>query len=649
VKNRSWPRNEIDYFVLARLESAGLAPSPPAEKDRLLRRAYLDLIGLPPSPAEIDAYLADPAPVRYERMVDRLLASPFYGEHWARHWLDLARYADSNGFQRDGFRELWAYRDWVIRAFNDDMPFDQFTIEQLAGDLLPNATPAQKIATGFNRCPTVNVEAGTDQEENRVNQVLDRVNTTATVWLGSTIQCAQCHDHKYDPISQKEYYQLFAFFNNTEIETQFRSAKATAAIDFVSPSMDVAPPADFEQQRRRLAEQIIGLKNQLGAAQNGNQKKKIQQRLNRAKSALEKLEHPQTLIMRELPAPRDTAVLVRGSFLHPGEPVEPATPAFLHAVATQPSNRLTFARWLVDRSNPLVARVTVNRWWAEFFGHGLVSTPEDFGVQGAAPSHPQLLDLLAVRFMNKGWSMKTIHKSIVMSATYRQSSRLTSELLRIDPGNQLYARGPRFRMDAEMIRDNALAASGLLSLKQGGPPVRPYQPPDVWRVAGLVDNTYQVSEGEDRYRRGIYTVWRRSAPYPSFVAFDAPDRSACTVKRSRSNTPLQALALLNDPVYVEAAQQLARRVLAERPLAGVDDRIEHLFRVCLTRGPQPSEVKVLHEALVRELARLQAHPKAAEAATGSVTLPGGASREELAAWQHLATILLTLDEMITKG
>ncbi|MCI0464707.1 MAG: DUF1549 and DUF1553 domain-containing protein [Gemmataceae bacterium] len=701
VKDRNWLRNPIDAFVLARLEKAGLAPSPEADRARLLRRVSLDLIGLPPTIEEVDAFVNDPRPDAYELVVDRLLASAHYGERWARHWLDLARYADSNGFQRDGFRTVWPYRDWVVRAFNNDLPFDRFTVEQLAGDLLPNATIAQKIATGFNRCTTVNVEAGVDQEEDRINAVVDRVNTTATVWLGTTMICAQCHNHKYDPFTQREYYRLFAFFNNTPAET---ASKAAAAREFVGPTLALAATPEQEQlclklesvrdeARRELAKVVAKFaagqaawekqqradKRLLGrlppalrkilALPEGKRNKKqqqdladhyadlqpgvklLRQRLAQLEQELQSLAPAKTLVMVELDTPRRTHVLNRGNFLNPGARVTPGVPAVLPPLAASrpAANRLDLARWLVDADNPLTARVTVNRWWAELFGRGLVATLEDFGTQGERPTHPELLDWLATEFVRGGWSIKALHRLLVTSATYRQSARLSPGLRQKDPDNKLYGRGPRLRLDAETLRDNALAVSGLLSRRLGGPPVFPPQPAGIWTVTGVVDNTYRTSAGADRYRRGLYTIWRRSSPYPSFVAFDAPDRASCVVKRPRTNTPLQALTLMNDPVYVEAAVALAARILREQPQPDVEPRLVHGFRLCLARSPSEVEIGILTRIHQRALTRYQDDPTAARALVAA--WPGAPTTDvaELAAWSHVATVLLNLDEMITKG
>jgi Protein of unknown function (DUF1553)/Protein of unknown function (DUF1549) len=713
VQKEAWVKNPIDGFVLARLEKEKLKPSPAAQRERLIRRVYLDVIGLPPSLEEIDAFLKDSgsatpqaAEAAYEKVVDRLLASPRYGERWARHWLDLARYADSNGFQRDGFRTIWPYRDWVVNAFNRDMPFDQFTIEQIAGDLLPGAEISQKVATGFNRCTTVNVEAGTDREEIRINAVFDRVNTTATVWLGTTMACVQCHNHKYDPFSTVDYYRLLAYFNNTEEET----AKGEAAVrEFVGPKLTLPIDPKNEARRQVLDKERAPLQVQLAQAAprqvewekqcRADKKllgqlppelrkivmlpdtkrtkkqtqdladyfadqqpdlKKLRERLRDLDQQLAELAPATTLVMSELQKPRATHVLRRGNFLEKGQAVQPGVPTALHQLAKDaPLNRLGLARWLVDRDNPLVARVAVNRWWAEFFGHGLVATLEDFGTQSDAPTHRELLDWLAVEFAEPSpvrgrleephrWSMKHIHRLIVTSATYRQSSRVSAELIKRDPDNNLYARGPRVRLDAETIRDNALAVSGLLSRMLGGPPVMPPQPPGIWTVAGVVDNTYRTSTGADRYRRSLYTIWRRSSPYPSMVAFDAPDRTSCIVKRPRTNTPLQALTLLNDPVYVEAALAFARRIHNEGGRE-TNARIVFGFRSCLARQPSAREVELLIRVYEQSLARYQENLTAARTLVQNA---GGAKDVEpvqWAAWFQVATLLLNLDETITKG
>jgi hypothetical protein len=705
VDDPDWCRSPIDRFVLSRMEAEGLRPSAEADRSTLIRRLSLDLTGLPPTSEERAAFLEDHRPGAYDRLVDRLLASPRYGERWATPWLDLARFADSNGFQRDGFRDVWPYRDWVVRAINDDMHFDRFTVEQIAGDLLPGATIDQRVATGFNRGNTVNVEAGVDQEENRVNGVVDRVNTVATVWLGSTIACAQCHNHKYDPITQREYYQLFSYFNNSPMETMFRSAGDSSAIDFTGPTVEMPLPEPLEERRAELAqlresraEEMEAMADRLLADRRSwevevcddpekmaalpgpirtilaipeedrteAQREKVNEHLlaghpemeavrgelARLDDRLKELAPSKSLVLVEMEEPRSTFVMKRGNFLDPGPEVRPGVPEVLHPMPTDaPANRLGLARWLVDRENPLIARVTVNRWWMAFFGRGLVTTPEDFGTQGALPTHPGLLDWLAMEFVDRGWSTKQIHRLIVTSNTYRQSSRVTAELLEQDPENALYARGARFRLDAETIRDNALAVSGLLSNEMGGPPAYPPQPENLWRVTGVVDNTYRTSIGSERHRRGLYTIWRRSAPYPSFVAFDATDRSQCLVQRSRTNTPLQALTLLNDPAYLEIARGLADRVLADRPSDDLEERLTYAFLLCVAREPTDHELKTLVDVYSQQYERYSADPASAARLLGLRDDFEGSRVDlvERASWFGVANLLLNLDEMITRG
>jgi hypothetical protein len=681
-----WPRNAIDFFVLHRLETNKLHPSPAAPPEQLLRRVHLDLIGLPPSPAVLDAFLANPGDAAYEKIVDALLKSKRYGERWARPWLDLARYADSNGYQADQLRDSWAYRDWVIDAFNIGMPFNQFVIEQIAGDLLPKATAAQRIATGFHRTPTCNVEAGVHPEENRFNQVVDRVNTTGTVFLGTTLECAQCHDHKYDPIAIKEYYSLFAFFNNTPLEVKQLGKGVTW--DFYGPTMNLpidetraaklktlsakkdAAQKRVKDLRKNLAEEPNPPKNIAAILRKANWS-------NKEKATLEKhfktkypilkkeelkllalakqfntLKPPTTLVMVERAKPRETHVMRRGSYLSPGDAVASETPTALHPFKKNwPRNRLGLARWLVDADNPLVARVTVNRWWAEIMGRGLVATQEDFGKQSEPPTHPKLLDWLAVEFMERGWSMKHIHKFIVMSATYRQSSRVTPALLATDAANKFYARAPRLRMSAEMVRDNALAISGLLSTKMHGPPIYPPQPANIWRHVGRNAPKFNVATDENRFRRGVYVVWRRGAPYASFVNFDAPDRGTCVVQRPRTNTPLQALTLMNDEAYVEMALAFAGRVLAEAKGDGPEAKIEFAFKAALSRSPRPAELKFIKSLLLKRHVFFEKNTKAAAEIIGGIKgwkAPKGLDGAELAAWFFIANILLNLDETITK-
>lgn len=882
-----FPRNEIDYFVAQRLHDSDLVPSPAATPETLVRRVFFDLIGLPPTPQEVRAFASDPTDDAYEMLVDSLLKRPQFGERWARPWLDLARYADSHGFQRDNFREIWAYRDWVIKALNADMPFDRFTIEQIAGDLLPNASESQKIATGFHRCTPTNVEAGSLPEETRIEQVIDRVNTTGAIWLGSTIECCQCHDHKYDPFSAKDYYGLLAFFNNTKMEADRANPKSPSSIQFNGPKMEVSNPArsreiaDLEKQVDTLTQELTQRKTALhesltswadqflqalgnapethvldivrftslgktdphkilddgsvllvgktppekdeyqvtcktslagitafrldaltheslpgtgpgrGSSKSTNfvlkrftasvtqargnkstaidfskavadfsqkkwdvngaigiagskgwaiapefrkphwanfilaepidvsdpqtitftltqdfgsartlgrfrlsaltgdpggepipvniaqlaktpavewtQKQKKQllayrvkfdeksQKLTRQIAGLRKQINTKkpdtTLVMVELAASeaRKSFVFDRGDYRTPGEPVQPSTPGVLQPMPDGPANRLTLARWLVDPANPLVARVTVNRWWAEIFGQGIVPTVEDFGLKGDAPSHPKLLDWLAVDLMTSGWSMKASLRKIVLSSTYRQSSSVSSKVSELDDKNRLLSRGPRFRMDAEMIRDNLLSVSGLLDSRQFGKSIRPYQPPGIWSKVGGDNYKYEVSPGTQQYRRGIYVVIKRGAPYPSFINFDATARLSCTVQRSRTNTPLQALTILNDPVYVEAAQALAARVLASSDFQTTEQKMQHVFQLCTARLPSQNELAVLLDLLETQHSINRTKTDLPDIPKANTILPATITLAEFHAWQSVASTLLNLHETITKN
>lgn len=642
VHQWTWVRNGIDSFVLARLEREGHAPSPEADRATLIRRVSLDLIGLPPTLDEVDAFLADQSPDALEKVVDRLLDSPHYGERQALPWLDEARYADTNGYEKDDRRTIWPYRDWVMNAFNRDRPFDQFTIEQIAGDLLPNATPEQKIATGFHRNTMVNTEGGTDDEEFRVAALIDRVNTTMAVWMGTTMGCAQCHNHKYDPFTQAEYYKLFAFLNSTEDRGRGNE-----------PILEM-PTATEVARRDRINAAIVPLRvpaitpNVLLAAALVRGAQPRVATLQREGAAVKPAN---TLIMKELVKPRPTHILIRGSHANQGDVVSPGVPAKLHALPpNQPAaNRLALARWLVDANNPLVGRVIMNRTWAQYFGRGFVDTSEDFGVQGDPPTHPELLDWLADEFARQKWGLKAMHRLIVTSATYRQSSHVTRPLVERDPYNRLFARGPRFRMYGEMVRDNALAISGLLNRKIGGPSVFPYQPDGVWNNPYSGDKWITSTSG-DQYRRGLYTFWRRTAPYAALMAFDAPSREVCTERRPRTNTPLQALATLNDKAFVEPAAALARRMMTE--VQGTEhERAAHGFRLCVARRPSPAELERLLDLYRDNLEKYAQDPAAAKAmaTSGLPEPPKAMDPAMLAAWTVVANVLLNLDETVTKG
>ncbi len=871
VKQVGSVRNPIDNFILARLEKEGLSPSPEASKEALIRRVSLDLTGLPPSIAEVDAFVSDSSAQAYEKVVDRLLASPHYGERWARHWLDLARYADTNGHEADRSRSIWKYRDWVIQALNQDLPYDRFTIEQIAGDMLPDPAGDQLIATGFHRNTMYNEEGGVDKDEAHWENLVDRVNTTTTVWLGSTIACAQCHNHKYDPFSQKEYYQLLAFFNNSERAVRDYSESSKAKIE---PSLFLPTP-EQSARKKSVQEEISALDQQLkthtpelaaaqekweaavgGAAADwktldidsavslggstlekqaggsilasgknpssdtyvieatlpeggitgiriealphaslsrggpgrdaygnffltevqadvvsGGQKEKVRvkkvfvddgkiddkkfkqlwtvdasrdetrfarqivlvaatpagaagekiririrqtseaagqglghfrlsvtsadepeliaqllaknrgllaipetsrteqqkkaladnyravapslegsrDRLKAQRKELADLGIVSTLIMgEEKTFERPSAVIrARGSFMSPGEKVYAGVPAVLPPLAeTEMPNRLGFARWLVSPENPLTARVAVNRIWEQYFGIGIVETSEDFGTQGLAPSHPELLDWLANELIAQKWSMKAMHRLIVTSATYRQAPALSPSLLDRDPYNRLLARGSRFRMEAEMIRDVALAASGLLITKIGGPSVFPSQPEGVWDLP-YNDETWVQSKDGDQYRRGLYTFVRRTSPYPSMVTFDAPSREFCTVRRVRTNTPLQALTTLNDPAFFDGAKALAVRILKEAK-PDTRSRTEHGFRLCVARKPSPTEVDRLVTWVEKEKQHYETRADDARKLATFRPADVEATDAEFAAWSVLANVLLNLDETLTK-
>jgi hypothetical protein len=703
----------IDRFIRARLAAENLRPSPPATRAVLIRRLSLDLTGLPPSPEEVDAFVNDERADAYQRVVDRLLASPHFGERWARWWLDLAHYADSDGYLQDFARPVaWRYRQWVVDAFNRDLPFDRFTIEQLAGDLLPEATDSQRIATGFLRNTLSNREGGADLEEYRVKQVVDRTITVGTTWLALTVGCTQCHDHKFDALSQREFYQLYAFFNAAD-EVNFNAPlpgergpweRAKQAYDrkraeLLAPAADALAEMQADWERRLLdaetnpdapfawqrALEVLGLV--WGQGQGEGQLEGIniiktppalrtqQQRdrlldyfLARApaeyrerlaeinagdlRKQLESLEQKLPAMSRapammQSVVRRATHIHLRGDFRRPGDEVAPRTPTILPPLdAKNDADRLAFAKWLVSPRHPLTARVTVNRLWQELFGRGIVVTSDNFGVRGDLPSHPELLDWLALEFQRRRWSVKQMLRVIVMSQTYRQSSGVRPELAERDPDNKLLARQRRLRLSAEAVRDSMLAVSGLLCRKIGGPSVRPPQPDSVSTEAYY--NTWNASEGEDRYRRGIYTFLQRTTPFAQFVTFDLPDTSRSCTRRERSNTPLQALQLLNDPVFVEAARALAERVLADS--AGEDDQqLDGAFRLTLGRTPLPDESQRLLDYLHQQQQAFTADPEAAALLIGdNLKNTQTTDAAEHAAWTAVCSVLLNLDEFLNR-
>ena len=609
----------VDALIDQRLKDAGLTASPEASPDKLLRRLSLDLTGLPPTPAELAAFAQarskDPQ-AAYDQAVERLLASPAYGERWGRWWLDQARYADSNGYSIDAPRSVWKYRDWVVNSLNADLPFDRFTIEQLAGDLLPDAGEAQRIATGFHRNTPLNQEGGIDVEQFRIDSVFDRVATTGTVWLGLTVGCAQCHDHKFDPITQKEFFRMFAFFNNQDEPTmkvtdptRDEAKLAKAVLD-----ADKALTVFLEQRAPALQQWESGLTKATNAklpgpvkaalrkpatkrnvterallftASPGGTDKEFKALQKRAKDAADLRDAaPTTLVLKERAQLRKTHLMTAGDFTRPAGEVTPGVLSVLHAFKPDqgPVNRLDLARWIASKDNPLTARVIANRVWQAYFGRGLVETDNDFGSQGTSPSHPELLDWLAVELVERGWSLKSLHRTIVHTRAYGRDSANRADLTAKDPDNRLLARQTRLRLDAELVRDSALVASGILTRKVGGPPVFPPIPDGVMSL-GQVKRVWNTSKGPDRTRRGLYTFTYRVTPPPAFAVFDAPDGLASCTRRNRSNTPLQALTLLNDPAFFEAAQALAA-VIEKEGLAAA-------FVRCTSRQPEPAELAVL--------------------------------------------------------
>ena len=628
VKNRNWSTHPIDQFSLRRMEAAGLKPQAAADKRTLIRRVTLDLTGLPPTSKEIADFLADRKPDGYERLVDRLLASSRYGEHLAHYWLDLVRYADTHGIHKDNYREMYLYRDWVIHAFNSNVPYDRFTLEQIAGDMVENPTPEQLIASGFNRLPLMDNGGSALPEELYVRAVRDRVDSIGTVYFGLTLGCAKCHDHKYDPITQKEYYQLFAFFNNED-------GPATTQRKAASPPALKAMATAERLKLSALEEALASL---------GESKSKRRDELRKQIASIKKrAPRPMTMIMREKKDVRPAFFLNRGQYDKPGDQVERKTPASLPPMARElPLNRLGFARWLINPGHPLVARVAVNRFWQQCFGVGIVKTSEDFGSKGEWPSHPGLLDYLTADFMENGWDVKRLMKQIVTSRTYRQRSQASPDRYRADPENRLLARGARFRMDAETIRDQALYVSGQLVETLYGPSVKPPQPKGVWdalAVHGSNTRFYKPDRGEKIYRRSVYTFWKRAVPHPVMTIFNAPRRERCVARRERTNTPLQALVLMNEVQYFQAARKLAELTLKA---GGATDpaRLAYCWERVTSRVIDRKEREILTQAL-GEFRRDYGKAK-------TVNLAGAAVPSEVASWTMLMNILFNLDAFKTK-
>ncbi len=617
VDNEDWAKNEIDYFILQKQEQKGLKPNDVADKERLLKRLSLDLVGLPPTLKMMDDFLADNSDKAYEKMVDQLLQNPAYGEKMALHWLDLARYADSHGYQDDGYRTQWPWRDWVIHAFNKNMHYNDFVTWQLAGDLMPNSSKEQLLATGFNRNHKITEEGGVIPEEYRIMYVTDRNDLFGKGLLGITLECAHCHDHKYDPFSHKEYYQMFAFFNNVK---------------------------------------EVGIESVIGGPETYAKKPLMEISNEDVKNILTFVNKPDTnrlivSVMGDLDTARQTYVLKRGEYDAPGEQVQPATPAAILPFDNKyPKNRLGLSKWLFDKRNPLTARVYVNILWQEFFGKGIVKTSGDFGMQGELPSHPALLDWLAVDFMEHNWDVKRLVKQMVTSATYRQSAIITKEKLAIDPDNILLARGPRYRIHAEFIKDLVLASSGLLNKTIGGPSVKPYQPAGLWEGAtsgrGLL-SVYNQDHGAALYRRGMYTLIKRTVPPPTMGIFDASNRDLCEVKRLKTNTPLQALVMMNDPAVLEASRVLASRLLEEKTES--KDKIIKAFRLIVCRTPSEKEVGVLTAYYDKQLKIMQQSTAEKMTAVGEYPMTKKVDRKTLAALMRVVSTIYNLEETITKS
>ena len=696
-------RTIIDEGVATRLKDEGLKRSPRATREALIRRLSLDLRGLPPTLGELDAFLADESATVWESLVDRMLASPQCAERLALDWLDVARYADTNGYSIDDHRDMWAWRDWVVHSFLQNKPYDQFIVEQLAGDLIPGATPEQKMATGFLRNSMNTHEGGTIPDEYRVAYIADKIDTVSSAFMGLTMKCAQCHDHKYDPISQKDYYRFFAFFNSaTEKGHGATNGNTAPVLKVTSPLHEqsdlagalAARAARMEQLRDRLNEQdperfdvwkaedlaksppqskgsgLAGILRKSPEARSPEEEKELAAAfLQQSAGLIKRLERAlsielgivkkqakaggQTDVMvMDSPGNRKTHILVRGEYNKPGEEVTAGVPEMFPQLPDGvPADRLALARWLTSATHPLTARVAVNRYWQMIFGAGLVRTAEDFGSQGEWPSHPQLLDDLAVSFREGGWNVQHLLKEIVLSETYRQRSDLSAAVLEADPGNRLLARAPRVRLSAELIRDNAFAISGLLNQKLGGPSVYPEQPDGLWKQVShfghgaFTAQAYFPDAGERALRRSMYTFWKRTSPPPAMAIFDAPTREICTVRRLATNTPLQALVLLNDPQFLKAARALARRMVAEGGGTPAS-RIGYGFRLATARPPVAAELDLLAAAHARELARFTRDPNAARDLLLAPEESG--PNAELAAYTMAASTILNLNETITK-
>jgi hypothetical protein len=702
----------IDHLVRQQLPKAGLAASAEADRRTLIRRLSFDLTGLPPKPEEVDAFVNDKSADAYPKLVERLLASPHYGERMAIGWLDVVRFADTIGYHSDNPRNVWPYRDYVIRCFNDNKPFDRFTIEQLAGDLLPDASQETPIGSAFNRLLLTTEEGGAQPKDYEARMLTDRVRAVGAVWLGQTTGCAQCHDHKFDPFTMRDFYSLAAFFADIDerpiggrgegllvappddlkklATLEAAVAAARQKLDAVIPRLNSAqtqwehdvvayevtlpelkPDAKATDAEKKTAQQVADALKKESAARNGDERTVLQTYFRTrvspelfraefdavAKAVQVRIDFnnalARCLVTVQKTAPTVVRILPRGNWMdETGEIVKPAFPGYLPAapIEGREPNRLDLARWLVSRDHPLTARVVMNRLWKQFFGTGLSKVLDDLGAQGEPPVHPELLDWLACEFMDSKWNVKHMVRTIVSSATYRQSSVATPAVLAADPGNRLLARQTAWRVDAELVRDHALAVSGLLVRGIGGPSVKPYQPDGYWENLNFPKRTYPTDAGEKQYRRGLYTWWQRSFLHPSMLAFDAPSREECCAERTRSNIPQQALVLLNDPTYVEASRVFAARIMKEGG-SGPEERIAWACRQALQRLPRVEEMETLMPLFLGHLAQYKAEPAAADdlLKTGFAPLPEGLDRAELAAWTHVARVFLNVHEFITRN
>jgi hypothetical protein len=666
VENQQRSRQPIDRFVRRRLEAEGLTPNPTADRRTLIRRLSFDLTGLPPTREEIRDFLADNSADSYERLVDRLLAKPQYGEHMAKYWLDLVRFADTNGIHHDHYREMTPYRDWVIRAFNQNLPYDEFVKYQLAGDVYAEPTRDQLIASGFHRLHLI-IDRGTAlTEESYTRNVVDRVTAVGTAFMGLTVQCAVCHDHKYDPITMRDFYQLFAFFNNLDGApetggrqgTDFERGLQPPYVSLASESQQ-ARLGDLDSRIGDVKAQIQQIEQQAGQAGDETQKKTLDAELKQAKEALEKVQTekrsfeatiPVAMVMKEKVERRPAHILIRGAYDNPGEQVERDTPAFLPPMKKKDRlrTRMDLAEWFVSSEHPLTTRVAVNRFWQQLFGVGIVKTSEDFGAQGDWPSHPELLDHLAVSFIESGWDVKALVKQMVMSETYKQASEATPEVFENDPENRLLARGSRFRMDSEMIRDQVLATSGLLNYELYGKSVKPPQPAGLWKAVSMPSSyprLYEPDTGDKIYRRSVYTFWKRGMPPPQMTILNAPSREFCIARRERTNTPLQALLLMNELEYLKAARHLAREMIEDRSLSPAD-RLAVVYETITSKLPDAGETQEFLE-LVEDLETMyRDNTNLADDLCEGVALQKGVSSSELAAWTMLVSTIYNLD--ITK-